>query len=141
MGERTLIARRTIKDFVRHIGGIEKFEVSESLLKSCSLASRRYKAYLEEMKSSNEKSGKRKRTEEEVIGLKRRKVELVENASYLRAESDKQSDKADKVTGMKEQLALFTSANALRMAAQEKEKELASITKELEEKEASLKQL
>lgn len=139
MGEKILIARRTIKDYVRHIGGIEQFNVSENLLKSCGLASRRYKAYLEEKKSSEEKSGKRKRTEEEVIGLKRRKVELAENAAFLRKESEKQSDKAEEVKGMKEQLALFTTANALRKAAKEKEDELASVSKELEEKEASLK--
>lgn len=76
-----------------------------------------------------------------MIGLKKRKVELTENAAFLRKESEKQSDKADEVKGMKEQLALFTSANALRKAAKEKEEELASVSKELEEKEASLKLL
>lgn len=77
MGEKTLIARRTIKDFVRHIGGIEKFEISESLINSCNLASRRYKAYLEEKKSTVKKSGQRERVE--VVGLKKRKIEFMQD--------------------------------------------------------------
>ncbi|GFO10721.1 peptidase m20 domain-containing protein 2 [Plakobranchus ocellatus] len=141
MGEKTLIARRTIKDYVRSIGGIEKFKISEELLKSCSLSNRRYKAFLEEKKNHVIKSSKRKQAEEDVIGLKRRKVELTENAAFLRKESERKLDKAEKLRGMKEQLALFTSANALRKAASEKEEEIASISKKIGEKEAALKLL
>ena len=49
------------------------------------------------------------------------------------------SDKADKVSAMKEQLALFTSANALRKSAKKKEEEVTSISLEIEAKEAALK--
>ena len=105
------------------------------MFKSCGLASREVQGLFR-----REKSGKRKHAEEEVVGLrKKRKVELTDNAAFLRKEREKQSDKADEVTGMKEQVALFTSANALRKAAIEKEEKLASVSKKLEEKEASLK--
>ena len=50
MGEKTLIARRAIKDYVRHIGSIENFEIGDNLFKLCGLAGRWYKAYLEEKK-------------------------------------------------------------------------------------------
>ena len=140
MGEKTLVARRTIKDYIRYIGGVEKFSISDELTKSCSLAHRRYKAYLEEKRTTVVKSGKRKLAEEEVVGLKKRKVELEKNAAYLRTEYERKSDKADNVSTMKEQLALFTSANALRKCAKQKEEEeIASISKEIEEKEAAIK--
>ena len=101
--------------------GIEKFKISDSLLKSCRFAYRKYKAYLEERKATDVKSCKRKRGEEELVGLKKRKTELTENAAYLRKQSDKKSDKAEKSKAVNEQLALFTSANALRKAAKEEE--------------------
>ena len=67
MGERTLISRRLIKDHVRHVGGVENFVISAGLVRSCSAASRRYKAYLEEKRSTVVKSTKRKLAEEEEV--------------------------------------------------------------------------
>ena len=93
MEEKTLVARRTIKDYIRYIGGIKQFEISDNL---------------EERKATDMKSSKRKRGEEELVALKKRKIELFENAAYLRKESDKTSDKAEKVSAMKEQLALIS---------------------------------
>jgi hypothetical protein len=50
----------------------------------------------------------------------------------------KKSDKADEAKAMKEQLALFTAANAFRKAVKEREEEVTSIVKKIEE-EASLR--
>ncbi|GFO28750.1 AAK AK-HSDH: amino acid kinase superfamily aak domain-containing protein [Plakobranchus ocellatus] len=61
MGEKTLIARRAIKDYVISIGGIEKFKISENLLKSCSLSNRRYRAFIEEKENCVIKSSKSSR--------------------------------------------------------------------------------
>ena len=47
---------------------------------------------------------------------------MTENAAFLRKESKKQSDNADEVTGIKVQVALLTSANALRKAAIKKKR-------------------
>ena len=72
----TLSARRVIKDHIIATGGVEKLDITKELLKSCSFASSRYKASLEEKKTKKKEKAsslKRKTSEEELLGLKRRK--------------------------------------------------------------------
>lgn len=52
-------------------------------------------------------------------------------------ENDENADKADSVMNMKDQSALFTSANALRKSVKQKEVNLSKIVKEPEDKENS----
>lgn len=141
MREDTLIARRRIKDHVRAAGGIDKISIFPKLIHACSLAHRRYNAHLEEKKMTGNKNSKRKMIEEEVLVLKKRKLDLEDNIKFLNVESDKQADKAESAVAMKEQLAFFTNSNALRKSAKVKEAEVVTICHDLQEKEALLKTL
>ncbi|CAL4237904.1 unnamed protein product, partial [Meganyctiphanes norvegica] len=63
--ELSLQARRTIKEHISYVGGLNNVEVTTDLLKSCGRASERYKQYC-----ANLKKGK----ENERMGQKRRKL-------------------------------------------------------------------
>ena len=48
--ERNLMAKRVIKDFIKHVGGIQNIEVTKELLQSAQSARQMYFSYLEESK-------------------------------------------------------------------------------------------
>ena len=139
MGSETLVARRLIKDHVRAIGGVEKFSISSKLRKSCSLSYKKYAAKMEEVKAKDGNNMKRKMVVEEVVTLKKRKLELEDSVAYLKKESDKNADMAESATSTNEQLALFTSAHALRKTMVKKDEELVLLREEIQEKESLLK--
>ena len=143
MQQESLVAKRIVKDFIRSIGGLEKFDISPELLKSCSLAYSRYHSALA-MKREKKEEGrgeKRKAIEENISDLKKRKVVLQETAKALEDESDKKGDAAESEKSIKTQVVLFTQANALRKAAKEKKAEVEEIEKTLGEKVSLLKNL
>lgn len=80
ISQKTLVARRIIKDHMISIGGIEHFVITKELIQSCKLSRQQYMKSLESEKSKSEekvKSEKRKRIEENIKDLKekRRKME------------------------------------------------------------------
>ena len=86
----SLIARRLIKDHLRFIDGIDNFTITDELLKSCSQAHSRYQQHLKEQdsnrKKTNTQSNKRKRVEEGLIELRKKKKIIVEERQHLQAQ-------------------------------------------------------
>ena len=58
MQQESLVAKRIVKDFIRSICGLQKFDISPELLKSCSLAYSRYHSALA-MKKEKKEEGHR----------------------------------------------------------------------------------
>ena len=100
LGQQNLIAKRVIKDYVYHNGGVKNIVLSESLLKSAKHARQKYDIHFKE-KESEEKSktndGKKTSIQNQLNLLKQRKkaiqreIEVMESDAavfYTRAEED-----------------------------------------------------
>ena len=143
MQQESLVAKRIVKDFIRSICGLQKFDISPELLKSCSLAYSQYHSAVAMKKEKKEegRGEKRKAMEEKISDLKIRKVVLQETAKALEDESDWKGNAAESELSIKTQVVLFTQANALRKAAKEKKAEVKEIEKTLGEKVSLLNNL
>ena len=52
--DETIVALRLVKDFIIETGGIEKFKVTQELLRPCKRARERYGAFLEQQRKVEE---------------------------------------------------------------------------------------
>lgn len=140
LSEHNLIARRIVKDHIKHTGGLDKVVITKELLTSASAGRRRYNSYLEEERLKNErkqKSTKRKAVEEDVNNLRKKKKQLEERAAFLVSDADRQSEKAETLQSFH----LLSKANAIRRKAKEIEDELPEVIKQLQQKEKLLANL
>ena len=79
MSEHTLIARRVIKDHIRHLEGARNLEISKELLQSCQGARQKYHAHRESQQLEDPKRSrldKRKPFEAEVEVMRKKQKQL-----------------------------------------------------------------
>lgn len=111
--QNSIIAQRTICDYVNHVGGIMKVDITPQLMSSVSSASSKYTAYLDkqrEIKLTAEKKLKRKHELDAIDELKKKKARLQEDIEGLEIKSEKLLEKAE-VTG---KISFVTESNVLR---------------------------
>lgn len=138
LSEKAMVAKRQIINFVRQAGGIRKVCITKELLLSASSARSKYNDYLESKRDEEEKKRKgekRKLQEDHISDLKTKKRQLEQEIVDLTAESDILSKEGEK----KHQWLLISKSNALRSKATEKESELTSLDKEIEQEAENLK--
>ena len=75
VSEHNLVAQRIVKDHIHHVGGLWGVVIAKELLNSVQYGRQRYHAYLEERKTEkeNKDKGEKRKLEEEMIHLKRKK--------------------------------------------------------------------
>ena len=84
--EESIVAKRTICDFVTYVGGIENVDVANKNLRlAATAAHQKYSAYLKEMHDTeaNDAKSKRKALQEEIEQLKTKKRRLQKDAEAL----------------------------------------------------------
>ena len=138
MSQRTLMARRIIKDHMTSIDGIDNFVITKELIQSCKLSRQQYMRSLESEKNKNEekvKCEKRKIIMKSIEDLKEKRRKTEANISLLKSDAELTYDEAER-TG---QITLVTKANALRRRSTELQGEMRKMTADLEEKEKLLK--
>ena len=116
LSERNLMAKRVIKDFIKHVGGIQNIEVTKELLQSAQSARQMYFSYLEESKKCKElkaKSEKRKLMEDEVETIRKKYKQFGTDIEILNESADENMRLAEE----KQNLSFVSKANALRNKA------------------------
>ena len=140
----TLVALRACYDHLLANGNeIKTFPITKELMVSCKLASRRYKDELEKKKlssSSVERERKRKIISDEIITVKKTKMDTEKLVKELSAESDSLFKEAagDGVSAENMRI-LIVKGQALKDSVKEKEKVIASLTDTLVEMDKKLK--
>ena len=126
----TLRARRLVVDAIRQAGGILKVNITKKLLVSAGNARRVYTQYLESQKTDEAdkaKTLKRKKMDEDIQDVKRRKAAAEEGSRQLNVEADNLSAEAKR----QRSLTLYDRADALRVSAKDKQEIAAKLSKQL----------
>ena len=130
LSEKAHVARRTIVDSVRRVGGVSNVEITPKLLSRASSAYRQYNMYLTEQKEKADKLArgtKRKYVEDEIESLKKKKIMLQKDIDSLIKKADKMSkDAVDQ-----QSFELVGRANNLRDTANDKKKMILDVEKKL----------
>jgi hypothetical protein len=130
----SFVAKRLVLDHLRAVGGICNVDNSnKQLLLSCSAARQRYHAYLDEEKKQKEATAtgqKRKKIEDEIDGLKKKKQAVHADMESLLKAADEFADKAEKA----HDLTCIAKSNSLRRAATEKGNEIKTVDQQLDDK-------
>ena len=140
LSEQALVAKRVMKDHLRHIGGVSKVQITKELVSSAKSAHRRYVQHLEEEKAKARRPAAEKRratalSDLDELKAKRKRFEAL--VTSLGQEADKLAEEAE----AKGRLALLSQSNALRKSVREKKDLLISLAGEIENKEAEYKSL
>ena len=134
LSEHNLVAKRTIKDYLNHIGGIDKLVIEKPLLDYCHGARQQYLRYLDQKKDNEaekKKGEKRKCAEEELHELKQKIKKAKQSVDYLVSEADKCAARAEE----KQVLKILMLSNNHRKRANEKKLEVEKCEKKLKAKE------
>ena len=126
----SLIARRTVLDFIHHAGGVLKVSITKELLSAAAGARTKYRLYLEEEKARKDeaaKSQKRKAEEEEKEKLITKRARLCEGVKQLLISADQSAEKAEKEGNLSQ----LTVSNISRRGAKEKQKEIDKLDKQI----------
>ena len=137
LSEVSLVAKRTIKDHLAHVGGVLNVCMTKELFASARGAYHKYQQHLQEEKEKAKRPVAEKRraslgAELDALKAKRKRVEdliseLTQNADNLAEEAEGESS---------QRMALLVSqSNALRKSAREKTAELLAIQKMVKQKE------
>jgi putative cell wall-binding protein len=130
--EESVIAKRTICDYVAYVGGIDNVDVTErKLILAAAAARQKYSAYLiklQKQKTNDEQSQKRKALHVELEQLKTKKQRLQTDADALEAQADELAVKAEE----KHDLTLIAQSNSLRKTAKQKLSDIATVDLQLE---------
>ena len=137
IGEETLTSRRMIKDHVLSVGGIENIQITPELLQCAASARQCYFASLEQKKSKQPVSGKRKKATDELDAAKRRKIELESMIKSLEESCEKFAIEAE----TKRQICLITKSNKAREDAKVRREELQALQCEIDLKTQEIKNL
>ena len=117
---------------------VETMELSSELMKSCELASSRYKAALKEsnaLKGKNEASRKRKIASDDIAELKRKKLNEEECILNLDKEIEQKSLEAEE----KQDFTLLTMANSYRATQKTKAEKVKVLSDTIQKMEDELK--
>jgi vacuolar-type H+-ATPase subunit I/STV1 len=133
MHERTVVAQRMVCDHIKSVGGVTKVKLTKELMISVSSARQKYVDYLEQQKKDQAKeaqSRKRKQLDEEIeqLKVKRRQLELTENA--LLKDADEFALKAQAA----HDFTLLAKSNSHRNHSKEIRGEIDKINESLKEK-------
>lgn len=140
----TLVALRTCYDQLLASGNqIKSFPISKELIVSCKLASSRYKDELERKKKDAgkvEKERKRKLVTDEILTVKKTKLDEENLVKELNAEGDSLFQQAAQNGVSTEQLRLLVvKGQSMKVSAKEKEKVVADLAATLENLNKELK--
>ncbi len=140
MDEDSVTARRTVCDYIAHVGGADKVDVTNKhLLLHVSIARQKYYAYLDEQKAkkaAEQHSQKRKSILDEIDELKKKKQRLQKDVEVLSASADELADKGEK----SHNVASFIKSNSLRKSAKNKMEDLKALEEQLDNKLQELKE-
>jgi hypothetical protein len=117
---------------------VETMELSSELMKSCQLASSRYKAALKEknaLKGNNEASRKRKIASDDIAELKRQKLNEEECILNLNKEIEQKSLEAEE----KQDLTLLAMANSFKATQKTKTEKVKVLSDTIQKMEDELK--
>ena len=137
LSEDTLIAKRAIKDYILHIGGLKNLVITNEILNSVQLARRRYSQHLEEkkqMKTTKDQNSKRKREEDTLLEMKKKLKVLQDDEKMLNAEVDKLYTEAKPSKSYQ----FVVKANGMRQKAKDKAAEIDHLEEGINQKEKEL---
>ena len=140
----TLVALRACYDHLLANGNeVKTFPITKELMVSCKLASRRYKDELDKNKESSanlERDRKRKIISDEIITVKKTKLDTEKLVKELVAEVDSLFKQAagDGVS-LEQMRVMVVKGQSLKDSAKDKEKVIASLADTLDEMEKKLK--
>jgi phage terminase small subunit len=135
--EESLIARRTVKDYIHSVQGLRNVRVTQDLITLAYHARNRYQIHLadkREVAEKQRKADKRKPIEDELEGMVRKKKRLELDEKNMVAESHKAMDRAESISD----IGSVAKANALRRGASDKGKELQVVHAKIKEMETIL---
>jgi len=137
--EQSLVARRVIKDHILHVKGVTNINITRAMVLAARSARSKYTHYLSQKKEQKEKEKidkKRKADTEAVRELEDKRKRLKTDISSLLSKSKELYEKCEN-TG---KVTFVTQGNSLRRTADDKEKQLATLDKEIAERLLALKQ-
>jgi len=140
MDEETCTARRTVCDYVAHLGGADKVDVTNKhLLLHVTSARQKYCAYLDEQKAkkaAEQHSKKRKSILDEIDELKKKKQRLQKDVDVLSASADELAEKGEK----SHCVSSFIKSNSLRRSVKDTMEDLRALEVQLDNKLQELKE-
>jgi len=130
--EQSLVAKRTICDYVNFVRGIEHVDVTDKkLILAATAARQKYSAYLNELRvkeANDAQSKKRKGLQEDLEQLKTKKRRLQKEAEALEKEADDLAAQAEQ----KHDFVCITKSNSLRKTAKQKLVDIQELNLQLE---------
>ena len=136
ISEKTLIARRVVKDHLRHVGGLQNVMITNELLKSLRLSRQRYDQCLTQQREGESKLSRhnnKKYIEDHLKEMKKKMTEIREEQVLLTDKADKLALEAE--NRQSNTMACIVQSNALRRKAREREAEAEDLRKGLQDKE------
>jgi len=131
--EKSLIAQRTIVDYLNVVGGTDNIVITKSLLNAAAMGRQNYSHYLEqekERKTETERKGKRKAVTDAIDDIKTKKIKLVQDEKDFKAAAGQYADKAEAL----ENLAFLKKSNDLRYKADAATAQLVVVERDLQAK-------
>jgi len=132
MHEESVVAKRTICDYVSYVGGTQHVDVTnKKLILAATTARHKYSAYLNELhvkEATDAKSKKRKALQQDLEQLKTKKRRLQKDAEALEKEADDLAAKAEQ----KHDFMCITKSNSLRKTAKQKLVDIQELNLQLE---------
>ena len=86
--EKSLIAQRTIVDYLNVVGGTDNIVITKSLLNAAAMGRQNYSHYLEqekERKTETERKGKQKAVTDVIDDIKTKKIRLLQDEKDFKA--------------------------------------------------------
>jgi len=137
--EQSLVARRVIEDHIFHVKGVTNINITHAMVLAARSARSKYIHYLTQKKEQQEqeKQDKKRKAETDAVReLEDKRERLKTDISSLLSKSKELYEKCEN-TG---NLTFVTQGNSLRRMADDKEKQLATLDKEMAERLLALKQ-
>lgn len=136
----SLVARRIIKDHINFVKGVDKVDISHSMIVSVRGARARYMNDLtmkREKQEQDKKAQKRKAEEDKLSDMQNDCKRLKTDIEQLTANSKKMYDKSESTRSV----SFVTQGNALRRSAEEKQKEVDKLLKDIDAQQLVIKQM
>lgn len=136
----SLVARRIIKDHINFVKGVDKVDISDSMIVSVRGARARYMNDLtmkREKQEQDKKAQKRKAEEDKLSDMQNDCKRLKTDIEQLTANSKKMYDKSESTRSV----SFVTQGNALRRSAEEKQKEVDKLLKDIDAQQLVIKQM
>ncbi len=143
MASRTIVAKRHIKDFVKHCGGLENVQITKDMLKHCRHARQRYVNFLEEQKQEREICALERQYEtaqNEIHEMEKSLKIMQDRLSFLREQADQAQFEAEGLGTVKAMQEKIAVSNSHRKRARELEGEVEELNKAISSKKQKLKQ-